>query len=547
MKKLIAVLLAMLLLGTWLLVFAETSALPQGIVTTQEQYADLIATAIQQSEYTEEQIDKEHIFIIEHTSPNQMRNQEDAIWLYVALPILGTSDISYAHFDEGEYVMAITNFAALEGMQVPYGNRLEHYLKANYLTEPTEITNVWVGERVHVFAYKLISGGLEYIIPYYFASESSFNVMKDESCNLELGRAYLTDDFLTICELEADLYDEYRSANSKKEDSYTHIDNEGEVVVQKPEATKEPLPTEKPEEEKTDKKVYSFKELTGISKEDIHHIAIGNGADGIYYSTAYDKVITEIYNAIHTKALIVDDNEDIRGGFGYRILFFVDEDTPYNEAITYTIPHGIALGEHNYIINEEETFQIAVEKVYELISNDCSDWASDSVTKAKELGFLEGLEDLFFKESVTREQFCEIIYNMLMNTETVENAFAVPAALPFKDTYSHKVSTLYYAGIVQGKGDRLFAPDDFLTREEAATILYRVAEFLKMEMPQSAYLDGMEYYADKETISAWAFDAVFYMRELGIMIGTSDTEFSPKATYTLEQAVATVVRLYEHI
>ena len=68
-----------------------------------------------------------------------------------------------------------------------------------------------------------------------------------------------------------------------------------------------------------------------------------------------------------------------------------------------------------------------------------------------------------------------------------------------------------------------------------------------MEMPQSAYLDGMEYYADKETISAWAFDAVFYMRELGIMIGTSETEFSPKATYTLEQAVATVVRLYEHI
>lgn len=541
MKKLIAVLLAMLLLGTSLSAFAETSALPQGVVTTQEQYADLIAVAIQQSEYTEEQIDKEHIFIIEHTSPNQMRKQEDAIWLYVALPILGTSDISYAHFDEGEYVMAITNFAALEGTQVPYGNRLEHYLKANYLTEPTEITNVWVGERVHVFAYKLISGGLEYLIPYYFASESSFNVMKDESCNLELGRAYLTDDFLTICELEAELYDEYRSANNKKEDSYTHIDKDGEVVVQKPEATTEPLPTEKPEEEKTDKKLYSFEELTGLSKEDISSVGIRSGVDGVTYSTSYNRVISELYDAFYNSSFVSYQKEGASGGWQYEIVFY-----DYNKnGTSYTIGSGLSHENGSFRSTKEEKLKITVEKAYNLISNDCSDWASDSVTKAKDLGFLEGLEDLSFKESITREQFCEIIYNMLMNTDKVENAFAVPAALPFKDTYSHKVSTLYYAGIVQGKGDRLFAPDDFLTREEAATILYRVAEFLQMEMPQSAYLDGMEYYADKEMISSWAFDAVFYMRELGVMIGTGATEFSPKDTYTAEQAVATVVRLYE--
>ena len=34
------------------------------------------------------------------------------------------------------------------------------------------------------------------------------------------------------------------------------------------------------------------------------------------------------------------------------------------------------------------------------------------------------------------------------------------------------------------------------------------------------------------------------MKEMGIMVGTSETEFSPKETYTAEQAIATIIRLY---
>lgn len=64
-------------------------------------------------------------------------------------------------------------------------------------------------------------------------------------------------------------------------------------------------------------------------------------------------------------------------------------------------------------------------------------------------------------------------------------------------------------------------------------------------MSQSSYSDDILYYSDKGQISDWAFTAVFYMREMGIMVGTSDTEFSPKATYTAEQAITTVIRLYE--
>ena len=35
------------------------------------------------------------------------------------------------------------------------------------------------------------------------------------------------------------------------------------------------------------------------------------------------------------------------------------------------------------------------------------------------------------------------------------------------------------------------------------------------------------------------------MNAMGIMNGVSETEFSPKGNYTVEQAIATMVRLYE--
>lgn len=545
MKKLISILLAMLLLGTSLLVSADTENSPYGVAQTQEKYADLIATAIAQSEYEEEQIDKEHIFIVEYTSLIPMQKNEEPIWLYVAMPIRGTSDISYAHFDKGEYVMAITNFVAFEGMKSPCDSIVQHYLKTNYLSEPSYITNVWVGERVHVFAYGMISGGLKYIIPYYFTSESSFNVTNDESCQLELGRAYLLDDFITICEKEAQLFSEYRKTQNEKEGSYTYIDHEGEVVTKIPENKEETTPTGKQKEEtvenKDSAKIYTFEELTNISAENVEYISITHNdgdreALNIFSSQLILSMIDEFKNMKFTE----DTGAGSSGGWLYIVNFYMEDGT--------YLPFGtkIHIGKTDYKTVDGNAVVERMAYYHDLIRNiDCSDWALDSVLESMERGFLEDVSPLTYKEAISREQFCEIIYNMLMKAGNVENAFAVPAALYFKDSDNHKVSTLYYAGIIRGKGDRVFAPNDSLTREEAATILYRVAEFLKTDMPRNAYSDSIEYYADKDSISSWAFDAVFYMREMGIMEGTGGNQFSPKTAYTVEQAITTVVRLCE--
>ena len=299
---------------------------------------------------------------------------------------------------------------------------------------------------------------------------------------------------------------------------------------------------EEPKGDGTPPRYYTFEELTGLSREDIDHIVIRSGIDGVGYSTAYDKIITDIYNFINTKSFLTYPLEDVRDGWKYEIMFF-DKN---NNTSTYTISSGIIVpGKDGFMFKtgNEGALEIAVEKAYKQMALNCTNWASDYIIEANDLGITEDIADLEYKKPITREKFCEMIYNMLDKSMTVKWQKVSPN--PFKDTINEKVFSLCLEGIVEGKGGYTFAPDDFLTREEAATILYRVAEYMEIDMPQSAYDEGIPYYTDKNAISDWAFNAVFVMKEMDIMIGTSETEFSPQDEYTAEQAIATILRLYK--
>lgn len=297
---------------------------------------------------------------------------------------------------------------------------------------------------------------------------------------------------------------------------------------------------EEPKGDGTPPRYYTFEELTGLSREDIDHIVIRSGIDGVGYSTAYDKIITDIYNFINTKSFTVYNPEDNKDGWSYQILFF-DKN---NNGPTYTISSGIVIPEISNLTfrtSNEPSLEIAVEKAYKQMALICTNWASDYIIEANDLGITEDVADLEYKKPVTREKFCEMIFNMLDKSMTVEWKKVSPN--PFRDTVNEKVFSLYLEGIIEGKGGYTFAPDDFLTREEAATILIRTAQFMGIGMPENAY--DSKVYDDENSISDWAFASVHYCRKLGVMIGTSETEFSPQDEYTAEQAIATILRLYE--
>lgn len=539
MKKTITLLLALMLMLPVLPAFADTEHLPSGIATTQDKYADLISEAIEKSEYDEEQIDKEHIYIIENTSPIPMRKNEDPVWFWVALPLLDSNDVSYAYFDKGVYGKAITNFTTFAEMEKPYGNTLKQHIDKNNLSEPTEITNMWIVERLHLFAYNVVCDDKEYIIPYHFTEDSMFNLTNAEECNIEIGKAYTKDDFLTICEKEAELFAEYRKSESEQEEddsSKTYVDNDGEIVLEKP-VVKE----ESNEEISLPAKTYTFGEITNISAENVKKISVACSKDGrTEFSTLSPLMITNIINSVKDTQFTKDISEGGgAGGWVYFINFYMTDGN--------YVQYGsrLYIDKINYIATDSDASIETMAYYHNLMKNtDSSAWAADYILECIELGFLDVSDNLSFQAPITREKFCEIVYNML--TKTTNKSWSIPTAVPFKDTNNTKVATLYYEDIIKGKSDDIFAPNDHLTREEAATILYRVAEYTKLEMPQSTYNESVSFFSDKNLISDWAFDAVFYINEMGIMVGTSNTNFSPQETYTAEQAIATIIRLYNY-
>ncbi len=169
-----------------------------------------------------------------------------------------------------------------------------------------------------------------------------------------------------------------------------------------------------------------------------------------------------------------------------------------------------------------------------------SDWAQNTIATAKSVNIVTedfGITD--YTQDISREKFCELAVNVLESLGAELPVYVNEN--PFSDVSKQDVLVLNKIGVINGKGDGLFAPNDNLTREEAATILYRMASFLNIETPdKKEYV----YYADENLISDWAENAVYAMRELGVMQGTADYEFSPGETFTIEQAVATVLRIY---
>ncbi len=172
-----------------------------------------------------------------------------------------------------------------------------------------------------------------------------------------------------------------------------------------------------------------------------------------------------------------------------------------------------------------------------------SDWAAAELDRANTLGILPDSFGGSYIQDITRSEFCDLVYKMLNKT-----AFKLGTVQfirnPFNDAGGEHILSLYANGIIYGKGDELFAPEDPITREEAATILNRILNKLGI---MKAYVDDAYGYQDEGEIAEWARGAVYHMYCARIMRGDTEGFFAPKSFITREQATATTVRIFDLI
>ena len=167
-----------------------------------------------------------------------------------------------------------------------------------------------------------------------------------------------------------------------------------------------------------------------------------------------------------------------------------------------------------------------------------SAWAIDILMQAERDNLTLPFSD--HQAEITRHNFCQLI-RLLVNRE-MENDFIAEiitkAGQPFSDTNNNNVLFCYGAGIVSGKGEGKFFPDDTLTREQAAVIVVNTLNFI--EKHQNSNMIGQTVVApldfqDAAQVSPWAANAVSIAHQQGILKGDG-VNFNPKESVTCEQA-----------
>lgn len=110
----------------------------------------------------------------------------------------------------------------------------------------------------------------------------------------------------------------------------------------------------------------------------------------------------------------------------------------------------------------------------------------------------------------------------------------------WNDTYTYEVWATEN-DILKGKGNKGLALGDMLTREEAATFIHRFMKEFDVNMPQDP--SATKVFKDESNISSWAKEAVNSMKVSGLLKGTPDGKFNPKANLTRAELATILTRL----
>lgn len=171
-----------------------------------------------------------------------------------------------------------------------------------------------------------------------------------------------------------------------------------------------------------------------------------------------------------------------------------------------------------------------------------NDWFYDSVKYAYENDLMKGVSNTEFApdSDVTRAMFVTVIYRMENEPQTGKCAFTDVESGSY---YEKAVAWANENGIVSGVSEECFAPNEPITREQMAAIIYRYAAFKGYDITTSSSTS----YTDNDNISDYAKDAVIWAAEKSVMTGNTDGSFAPKANTTRAQVASVFMRMIENL
>lgn len=142
-----------------------------------------------------------------------------------------------------------------------------------------------------------------------------------------------------------------------------------------------------------------------------------------------------------------------------------------------------------------------------------------------------------YNRTTTRLEFARLA---VLFYETVTGEEIETGDNPFTDTEDENAIKAFAIGVTTGVGDgTLFNEDGTLTRQQAATMLNRLAEALEQPFPASAPV-----FTDNNRIAGWAINAVGAVQAAEIMQGVGGGRFDPLGSYSRQQSILTIARMF---
>lgn len=168
------------------------------------------------------------------------------------------------------------------------------------------------------------------------------------------------------------------------------------------------------------------------------------------------------------------------------------------------------------------------------------DWFYADAMLAAIHELFQGVSDTEFSpdEPMTRAMMVTVLYRL-------ENEPNTSIADLFNDMesetwYTDAVAWATEGALVTGYDENTFGPEDPVTREQLATLIYRYAKYAGMGASES---DDLSTFTDSGTVSDWATDAIKWSVGVGLVKGMGDGTIAPQDAATRAEGATILMRL----
>ncbi len=173
-----------------------------------------------------------------------------------------------------------------------------------------------------------------------------------------------------------------------------------------------------------------------------------------------------------------------------------------------------------------------------------SDWFYSAVAYVTENGLMNGTGATAFEPNLatTRAMIVTILWRL--ENQPAGSVWSSFFDVADDDYYAEAVAWAEQNGIVKGYDADSYGPNDNITREQLAAILYRYASYKGYDLTASA---DLAEYADANDISEYALTSFKWAVAEGLITGMTESTLAPQSDATRAQVAAILMRLIESI